>query len=172
MWSWSWGTEMSPCHLLHLLGLFQEFQAGRGGCWSLSDPSPVCSSWRPHSQSSELREQPLPDFFSPGPEPLGESPWCKPRTLPGIIQGSHLDPRLLPSFLSLCLMDTSGKGPFPSPMGAFALGIHPGLFSSKIHGISFPEHHIPVSFPADSWESPPLRFLHPRTLKQKPGDAS
>lgn len=80
---------------------------------------------------------------------------------------------LLPNFFPLSSLHVSWtpqKRPLPpSPMGAFAQGCSP----AKSVGFAFPGHHIPVTFPAHSWESPFLRFLfHPGTLKQKPGDAS
>lgn len=86
----------------------------------------------------ELWEEPHPRIFCPGSKPPGDCVWCKSSTSLGSFPVLTLLPNFFP-FLSPCLMDTPGKGPFPTPpMGAFALGVNPGLFSSKIHAICLP----------------------------------
>lgn len=168
---------MSPCHptwpnspsgaLLHLLGLFQEFQGGRGGCWSLSVPHPISTSQHPHSQGSGASggASPHPRIFSPGSNLQVIPRGVNPEYPLGSFWVLTLLPNFFPSFLPPCLMDTPGKG--PSPPIPFAQGCSP----ANSMGFSF--QHIPVSSPAHSWESPLLRFLfHPGTLKQEPGNAS
>lgn len=108
---------MSPCHptrvalpsapsgfLLHLLGLFQEFQGGRGGCWGLSAPNP---SWDPHSQGSGASG----GASSQNLFPPGDSVCCKSRA-----PQDHSRFSLCSQTFSLFALSVSHGHPGPSPL--------------------------------------------------------
>lgn len=81
-------------------------------------------------------------------------PGVNPEHALGSFQVLTLLPNLFP-LSSLCVLWTPlEKAPSPSPLGAFALGSIQGCCPAQSMGFAFPEHHIPVTFPADSWESP------------------
>lgn len=124
----------------------------------------------------------FPRLWSSGKSLIPES-FSQAQSLQGISRGVNPEHPWDHSRSSLCSQTFSlsslrvsrtplEKAPSPTPPWVPLLwGSIQGCFPAKSMGFAFPEHHIPVTFPADSWESPLLRF-HPGTLKQKPGDAS